>query len=316
MNDSQRTLRWAIAGSFGTLLIFLLSLRWGAAGTLQWDLVLELRLPRVILALAVGMGLTAAGIALQALYANPLCEPYTLGISSGSALGAVIGSALGLQSKSLGLFPWAFMGALVFTGILQLIASRVEGNPGKLLLAGVILGFFGSSLVALWMALTDPNGIQGILIWLLGDLSRAHLSGALSALSAVLTLSYLLWRSWRDMDALLLGEESARSLGVETARLRRRLTLWTALLVGWCISASGMIGFLGLIVPHWVRAGVGASHRLLIPIAMLWGGTLLMAADLLSRVAARPYELPVGVVTALLGSPLFLLIALKSRGRT
>jgi ABC-type Fe3+-siderophore transport system permease subunit len=298
-------LAWALAALF--------ALKTGAIQDAAPEVIAQLRLPRVILAGAVGMGLAVSGAVLQALFSNPLCEPYTLGISSGSALGAVLGVSLGLEGSMAGLSMPAFAGALFFASILYLISHRPGAGNMTLLLAGVMLGFLGSSLVALWMALSDANGIQSAMLWLMGDLSRARLQGAALSLASTVSVTAVLWTRWRELDALLMGEEGAESLGVPVRPTRRKLILLVSVLIGVCVSSCGMIGFLGLVVPHFVRSRVGALHRALIPLSALWGAAVLTAADGVSRWAARPYELPVGVVTALVGAPLFLWIVIRGR---
>ena len=287
-----------------------LSLKLGAVSGAPLDLIMQLRLPRMLLAIAVGMGLAISGAALQALFTNPLCEPYTLGISSGAALGAVIGSSLNSQYFVAGIAGTAFLGALAFGGVLLLISRKASGNY-TLLLAGVMLGFLGSSLVELWMAVSDLNGIQGALLWLFGDLSRARLKGALMTLGGVILISVRLYRQSSTLDAFLMGEEGAQTLGIDTAKARKSILLWTSLLIGICVSAAGMIGFVGLIIPHFSRRYAGSLHLKLLPLCAVWGATALTLSDVLSRVVFNPYELPVGVVTALVGVPLFLIIMLK-----
>lgn len=292
---------------------FILNLKTGTISDADLQLLLALRLPRALLASAVGMGLAVAGTALQALFTNPLCEPYTLGISSGSALGAVMGLTWGIEGIFVGLAGPAFLGASVFSSILFFIAHRTRQGNSTLLLSGVMLGFLGSSLVAVWMALSDPNGIQGILYWLLGDLSRARLQGSFLTFITTLILSFFIWRHSRAMDALLMGEEGALSLGISVIGIRQRIIVLTSLLVAVCVSSSGMIGFVGLVIPHLARKLVGSLHLRLLPLAAVLGATTLTLADCLSRIIARPYELPVGVITALLGAPVFLWILLRER---
>jgi ABC-type Fe3+-siderophore transport system permease subunit len=288
-----------------------LALQMGAVDDLDPAAVAQLRLPRALLALAVGAGLAVAGAALQALFANPLCEPYTLGISSGAALGAVLGASMGWSLAFSGLAGAAFGGALAFAGALYLIASRRGTSNVTVLLVGVMLGFLGSSLVTVWVALSDPNGLGGAMLWLWGDLSRARLEGAILSLVSVVGLTLLVWRRWRELDALLMGEEGALSLGVDVTRTRRRLILLSSLLIGVTVSAAGMIGFVGLLVPNFARRLAGSLHLSLIPLCAIWGATALVAADTAARVIARPYELPVGVVTALIGAPVFLWVMLR-----
>lgn len=295
------------------VLACIFALKYGAVPGAEFDLVIQLRLPRVLIATAVGAGLAVAGAVLQVLFSNPLCEPYTLGVSSGSALGAVLGVALGLEWSFAGLAGTAFAGALVFASVLYAISLRPGVSNVTLLLAGVVLGFLGSSLVALQMALFDPNGLQGAMLWIMGDLSRARIQGASSALLGVMALIGALWLKWRDLDALLMGEEGARALGVDTSRIRRKVILLVSLLIGLCVSGSGMIGFIGLIVPHFIRRFSGSLYRSLIPLCAIFGAATLVFADALARIVARPYELPVGVVTALFGAPMFLWVILHRK---
>ncbi|MGK5082290.1 iron ABC transporter permease [Bdellovibrionota bacterium FG-1] len=303
----------AFAAMLCLIIAFGLALRLGAVSDLDFSTILQLRVPRTLLALAVGMGLAVAGAALQALFSNPLCEPYTLGISSGSAVGAVLGASLGMPWMVAGLAGTAFVGALGFAMVLYLIALRPGMGNVTILLVGVMLGFLGSSLVTVWVALSDSNGIQAAMVWLWGDLSRARLSGAVFSLASISILVLMIWIRWRELDALLMGEEGALSLGVEVRLLRRQLIVLTSLMIGICVSAAGMIGFIGLIVPNFCRRLVGSLHLALIPICALWGGTTLILADVGARVIARPFELPVGVVTALVGAPVFLAVMLKRR---
>lgn len=292
---------------------FLASLKFGVANDLDWDWIVQLRLPRAVLASAVGMGLSVSGVTLQALFSNPLCEPSTIGISSGAALGAVLGSALGSTFIYSGLMGSSFLGALFFAFILYLASSRFKAENASLLLIGVMLGFMGSSLVALWMALSDVSGIQGALFWLLGDLSRITLTGAIFTFILSLFISGFLWSRWSELDPLLLGEQQAASLGVPIRQVRARLLVLSSLLIALCVSASGMIGFIGLIVPHLGRKLVGALHYHLIPVSALFGAFILTAADLLARLIVQPQEIPVGVVSALIGAPFFAWIILSRR---
>ncbi|HUP58372.1 MAG TPA: iron ABC transporter permease [Bdellovibrionota bacterium] len=296
-------LAWAIS--------FALALKLGSVSDAPIELVMDLRLPRALLGTAVGLGLAVAGATLQALFANPLCEPYTLGISSGSTLGAVVGSALGFNWAFAGLTGTAFIGALAFTLALYGIGRAARTSAVGFLLTGVMLGLLGSSLVALVTALADPNGIQSALFWLLGDLSRARSDGASITLVATLALSVVLWLHWRDLDALLIGEQGAEALGIEVGKLRRKLVVITSLLIAFCVSASGIIGFVGLIIPHLARKSAGALHLRMLPVCAIWGAAALTLADVLARMIARPYEFPVGVVTALVGIPLFLAVMLR-----
>jgi ABC-type Fe3+-siderophore transport system permease subunit len=291
--------------------VVILALKLGAVPDASIELITEIRLPRVILASVIGVGLSVGGAALQALFANPLCEPYTLGISSGSALGAVLGLSLGLEWSYAGLVGTSFLGALLFAGILLYLSHRQGSNNITLLLAGVMLGFLGNSLVAIWIVLANSNGLQGALVWLFGDLSRARLSGSLIAGLGVGVLSLLIWTQSKNLDALLMGEEDARALGVDVRNVRRRVILLTSLLIGLCVSAAGMVGFVGLVVPHFARRWIGSLHFGLLPFCAICGGAVLTLSDSVARTAVSPYELPVGVITAFIGAPLFIWIMLK-----
>lgn len=289
----------------------ILALEFGAVSHIEFETILETRLPRALLASTLGAGLAISGAALQALFVNPLCEPYTLGISSGSALGAVLGASLGLDWMFAGLAGSAFLGAIVFAGILYIVSLRPQSTNITLLLTGVTLGFLGNSWVTLWIAMSDGNGVQSALVWLFGDISRARVKGVSYILCGMTILSLLVWAQWRRLDALLLGEEGALALGVDVRWIRRHLIVLTSLIIGFAVSAGGMIGFVGLVVPHFIRRWVGSLHLHLIPLCGIWGAIILTLADVLSRVLIRPYELPIGVVTALFGAPVFLWIMLK-----
>lgn len=311
----SKTLRSTVLGLSALVLLVIAGLQWGAVSGLDPQFIVELRLSRIVLAIAIGAGLSLAGALLQALFSNSLCEPYTLGVSSGAAAGAAIGASLGWVFDWAGLGGFAFLGAALFSAILWGVSHRLALRPGTLLLVGVMLGFVGSSFVSLWMALVDPSGVQSALFWLLGDLSRARLEGAAIALAAVIVGLFWALTHATELDALLLGEDDARSLGVDTRALRRKILALSSVLVAFCVAASGMVGFVGLIVPHFVRITTGALHRRVLPLCALWGAVALVLSDLVGRVAARPFEIPVGVVTALWGAPLFAFVLLRRSHR-
>jgi iron complex transport system permease protein len=294
---------------------FALALLFGATSDLSWEWVRELRLPRAALAFAIGAALSVAGALLQAFFKNPLCEPYTLGVSSGATLGAVIGSSAGWAVSFAGFSPAALAGALLFSGLLLALARSGRITQATLLLSGVMLGFLGSSLVAVWMALADPAGVQSAIGWLLGDLSRAEASNAFPAAIGVAVATALIAIDHRGYDALLLGESEAAAVGVDVRALRTRAILWSSLLVSFAVSVSGMIGFVGLVVPQLVRRTGSSLHARVIPVSAIAGGALLVLSDLLARVLIAPYELPVGVVTSLVGAPLFVWLLFRRGGR-
>jgi iron complex transport system permease protein len=291
-----------------------LSVGYGSGIDLPGSVVWELRVPRALLAVGVGASLTLAGIVLQALFSNPLCEPYTLGVSSGAAFGAVLGGAMGLSFQAGGMAGSAFLGAALFTGVLYTLARKLRDHGQGLLLSGVMLGFLGSSLVSLVMATSDGQGVQSALHWLLGDLTRARFSSAAASLAVALLGALALMTKSRVLDTFLLGQEGALSLGTDVSRERAWMLLLSSLLVSLCVSSAGMIGFVGLMVPHAVRVLVGSRHSRVIPVGLIWGAATLVWSDLLAKNVIRPNEVPVGVVTSLLGAPLFLWMMLRGHG--
>jgi iron complex transport system permease protein len=312
-----KLLRIYLFSLLGWLIALGLALRFGSVSDIDMETLIAFRLPRAILASAVGMALAVSGAALQALFSNPLCEPYTLGISSGSALGAVLGFAFGFHWMVSGLAGTAFLGALVFMGALHFFANRFRKDGGSgnysLLLTGVMLGFLGSSLVALCLAVSDQQGVQGVLSWLLGDLSRARLQGSIFSFISVTGLSFLVWNHRKELDALLMGEEMAMTLGMDVQNARKRLIFLCSMLIAVSVSAAGMIGFVGLVVPHLVRKRIGSLHQRLLPLSAIWGATSLVLADTLARMVTRPYELPVGAITAVIGAPFCLWVLARTR---
>lgn len=309
----SQSARLAAIGFSLLILVGLASLQWGAVSDLDVASIIAVRLPRTVLAIGVGMGLALAGSLLQVLFQNALCEPYTLGLSSGAALGAVIATTFGISMDWSGVNLGALAGALVFGGGLWMLARFTQAATQSLLLAGVMLSFLGSSAMALWISIADPTGVQNVLYWLLGDLSLPRLPGALVVLSVTAVVGALAWGRSSQLDALLMGEEMAVSVGVETHRLRRTLIILTSLLVAVAVGSAGMIGFVGLVVPHFVRHFVGSRHRRVLPLAALWGGVVLLFSDWIARLVVRPQEVPAGVITALWGAPAFIYLLLRRR---
>ena len=270
------------------------------------DIVRNLRVPRVLLAFLVGGGLGVSGAALQALVRNPLAEPYLLGLSGGAGLGAVI--AIGLKIPSAWAIPVsAFAGAMAAVALVYRL-SLVDGRrlePRVLLLAGVVVGAFATALMSAIIVLSDAVQLRNAFLWLLGGFSAAswRALGIFLAYAALPIL--LLFYSARTLDLLVLGDETAQHLGAEVDRTRTIVYVTTALLTAAAVATCGIIGFVGLVVPHAVRRIAGPLHRTLLPLVFLVSGSFLVLADALSRTIVRPAELPVGVVTALVGVPLF-----------
>jgi ABC-type Fe3+-siderophore transport system permease subunit len=297
------------------ILSVFLSLRFGATSEFNAEVFYQFRLPRTLLAFSIGGLLALSGLILQLLFFNPLCEPYTLGLASGGTLAVIVAQFFSLPLSIYGFSPWAVLGTAFFGSILLLLSKKPGVSQSELLITGVMLSFLGSSLVTLWMLLQDPTQIQNTLAYLFGDLSRAETIPALILLGVgVLSVIYL-YGIRREMDALLLGEDLARSSGIDVRKVRRHLLILVTLLIAFSVSAAGMIGFVGLMVPFFVRRGVGALHRYSVPFSFLWGGGLLLVADFISRTIVRPYEIPVGVVTSLLGAPFFLWAYRRRHGK-
>ena len=281
-------------------------------------ILLQIRLPRILLGFLVGGCLAAVGVGLQAFLRNPLADPYVLGVSSGAALGAAAAILLKLDALAPGLVPVsAFAGSLLSLLVLYRIAASYGHLPvHTLLLGGVIINALCSALIMFVTSLVDPAQAFRIIAWLMGTLSSPDYM-TLGWLAAYLAVGgVLLFRQARALNLLTLGEDSARSLGVEVERVKRTLFFVTALLSGAVVAASGLIGFVGMAVPHAVRMVVGADHRLLMQASALAGGALLVAADTVARVILAPAELPVGVVTALVGAPFFLYLLMARKGGT
>ncbi len=272
-------------------------------------IVRDLRAPRVVLAFLVGGSLAICGAALQAMIRNPLAEPYLLGLSSGAGLGAVI--AIATRAGGAWAVPLAaFVGALSAVALvyrLSLVSGR-RLDPHVLLLSGVVVGAFAGALMSAVMVLSDAPGVRNAFLWLLGGFGAAswRALGVFTAYAAI-PVALLLFHA-RSLDLIALGDEPAHHLGAEVDRLRRLVYLCTALLTAASVATCGIIGFVGLVVPHAVRTVYRPLHRTLLPVVFLVGGCFLVLADVAARTAVRPLELPVGVVTALIGVPLFALL--------
>jgi iron complex transport system permease protein len=267
----------------------------------------------------VGCSLASVGVALQALLRNPLADPYVLGVSSGAALGAAVGVLLGAGATFLAdaaLPACGFAGGLLALVVVYRMARDSDRLPiHSLLLAGVILNAIFSALIMFITSIMEPNRSYGMTVWLMGTITAPTYSG-LAGLSVYLSIGlFLLFRQVRVLNVLALGEESARTLGIDTERAKRFLFMLAALVTGAIVSISGMIGFIGMVVPHAVRLVIGADHRLLLPASALVGGTFLMGADTVARTMLSPAEIPVGIITALTGGPFFVYLLLRRKDR-
>jgi iron complex transport system permease protein len=272
-------------------------------------IVRDLRVPRALLAFLVGGSLATAGAGLQGLLRNPLADPFLLGLSGGAGLGAVVAIALGWGG------PWglpvaAFVGALVAMLLVYRLGLVAGGalDPRIMLLGGVAVGAFAAAVTTAIVSLADASQLRNAFLWLWGGLSGASWQTvAVLACYAPLPLAVLAAAA-RPLDLLALGEEPARYLGTDVEPVKRRVYLAASLLTAAAVAVSGVIGFVGLVVPHLGRLLWGHRHRVLLPAAFVGGGTLLTAADTLARTVVAPRELPVGIVTALIGVPVFALL--------
>lgn len=307
----------AVTISPGRILQILLADRGNSLASTEMTIIWELRLPRLLLACFVGAGLGTAGAGYQGLFRNPLADPFVIGASSGAALGATLAIVNGWQGSILGLacIPAAsLIGSLGAVAIVYSVASVGRQIPIlSLLLAGVAISSLLGAVVSLLMFLHEEK-LMTIFGWLMGSLSGRGWATLWSTAPLILIGSSLLWLRSRALDALTFGEESAASLGLNLSRLRRTIVLSASLITAASVAGGGIIGFVGLIAPHMARSLVGARHAMVIPMSGVLGALLLLLADDFARTIVAPAELPVGVVTALLGSPFFLFL-LKTRQR-
>ncbi len=282
----------------------------GADAQLARDVVLQLRLPRTLAALAVGGLLALAGALQQVLLRNPLADPYILGTSGGASVGALAALLAGASVAGVNLAAGA--GALAVILAVFLLAGRDHStSQARLLLTGVALAAFCGALTSLLLSLAPDGLLRGMVFWLLGDLSGARWQPALAMLALLLLL---VWPLARDLNLLSLGSQPAHGLGVNTRRLQWLLYFLSAAATALAVTTAGMIGFVGLVVPHALRLLLGQDQRLLLPACVLGGGGTLLAADIASRIVLAPQQLPVGVVMAIAGVPVFLML-LQQRAR-
>lgn len=284
-------------------------------------IILEIRLPRVLMAVAVGAALAASGVMMQGLLRNPMAEPGLLGISAGAAAGAALVVAPARmfwpELDLLLLLPiGAAAGALSFASLILMLSERFGWQDHTpIILSGLALNALAMAVVGALMVVADPLATRELLFWNLGSLARASLS-SVGLLLLVLLIPVVLWqRDAKQLDLLALGDDAARAVGVEISQLKRRILISVALVAGVVVSLTGMIGFVGLVVPHILRLWQGPAHQRLLGLALPLGGAFLLLVDTLARVVISPAELPIGVITALVGAPFFLwLIGWRSRG--
>jgi iron complex transport system permease protein len=277
-------------------------------------IIWQLRLPRTLLAAVCGAGLAVCGAVMQSLLRNPLADPFVLGVSSGASTGAVLVVVLGAGGGLLSVSGGAFLGALLSFGLVLLLSHTLGGTTDRVVLSGVAAMQLFSALTSfVVMTAADAETTRGVLFWLLGSLggvgwTDVWVCAAVLAVALVVCLAYA-----RTLDAFAFGQDAAASLGVSVARTRLVLLCATALLTAALVSSAGAIGFVGLVLPHAARALVGSGHARLLPVAALTGAVFLVWVDTLARTVLDPQEVPVGVVTSLIGVPVFVLVLYRTR---
>lgn len=281
------------------------------ANAIVWDL----RLPRTVLAALCGAGLALAGTVMQAVLGNPLADPYILGTSSGASVGAVVVLVAIGNTGSGALAAGAFVGALAAFSVVMILTVGRRNSPVKTILAGVAIGYLASAVTSLIIT-EDANAEQtrGFLFWLLGSFAGASWNQIILVLTVVTVAGGFCLARSRQLDGLVFGDELAAAIGIDAGRLRRELSVVVALLTAVLVAVSGEVGFVGLVLPHISRWLVGISHRRVIPVAALGGAIFAVWADTIARTAFAPTEIPVGVITALVGAPFFIALLLRKSG--
>ncbi len=279
------------------------------AGSFHWDFLLEFRLSRWMAALALGVILSVAGVCLQTLFANPLAEPYTLGVASSSALGSVVALSI-FGNTVLAMMSGTILGAAVVILLLWSVLNKNSVSASVALLTGVMISHLSSALLTVWISLARPEGIHAVLTWLMGDCTRATPKQSfLLLLVALLFFGWSVLRS-QKLDAFLFGEDEVESFGVNKDRIRNESIVVVSIAIGVSVALAGVIGFVGLMVPHFARQYVGSRHKKLLVLSTVLGVLVLLFADLASRlVGSISTEIPVGAITSLVGAPTSMTIA-------
>lgn len=305
-----------IAVSVGAIEIPVFGILANSLDQMQETVLTQIRLPRVLLAGLVGAGLAVSGASMQGLFRNPLADPGLIGVSSGAALAVAVLIVLGGKfAGTLGLYGMsvaAFSGGLVAS----LLIFRIAATSGTfsvtyLLLAGIAINALSGAATGFLTYLSDDQQLRTFTFWTMGSLGGALWPSVIVAASIILPTIFILMRYARSLNVLMLGEDEAKHLGVKTKDLKRVVVICAALCVGASVAVSGMIGFIGLLVPHLIRLMISSDHRQLIPLAAVLGAVLLILADTLARVVVAPSEMPVGVLTSMIGGPFFLWLLVR-----
>jgi len=298
-----------------TLIDQLIGTQYNALEQYQQVVIMELRLPRLLLAIMVGAILAQCGAVMQGLFRNPLADPGIVGVSSGASVGAVL--AICLLPESIGVWSipfFAFIGGLVTTLLVYRLARSPEGTSVlMLLLAGVAISAFAGAFIGFISYFADDQQLRALSLWQMGSLSGANTEYLWLSFVTMMGLFFVFQRNANALNALLLGEAEARHLGIAVESLKLKLIVLVAIGVGVAVASSGIIGFVGLVVPHLVRMIIGPNHIMLLPLSALCGALLLLLSDLFARTLVQPAELPVGLITALLGAPFFVALLLQQR---
>jgi iron complex transport system permease protein len=283
----------------------------GAPDATLETIVWQLRWPRVVLAAGVGATLSLGGLVFQALLRNPLAEPYILGVSGGSAVGAILGILAGF-SLFPGMAICSFAGSLAVLLLVLLLSKRKEGSSDALLLGGVMVNAFCGAIIMFLISISKTVQVQKMIFWLMGDLSAAG-TASLPLLLGVIPCFLLIFLLAQPLNLLLTGRETASAMGVNVAAVTLVLLITTSLMVSLAVCHSGLIGFVGLTIPHILRLILGSDHRVLVPACLLTGASYLIFCDLLARSLPSQGEMAVGIVTAMVGAPLFIVLLWRER---
>ena len=278
----------------------------------QKTILFDIRLPRVLLGACVGASLAVAGASLQSLLRNPLAEPYLLGVSNGAALGTMLAFVFFSQFEFARPICAILGAGLATTAVYQMAKSRTGMNVERLVLAGVIVTTFLSSIIVLLTSLLDAAKLRSFTFWLLGDLSQATTNGFYLTAISVIVGTIVLASQAKALNLMMIGERDAFDFGVETGKVRLIVFAASSALVGISVAASGSVGYVGLIVPHLIRLSIGSDNRHVIPLSAISGAIFVVLADTIARIAIAPRELPVGAITALIGAPMFIYLLRKS----
>lgn len=279
----------------------------------QSTILFDIRMPRIFLGACVGAALAVAGAGLQALLRNPLAEPYLLGVSNGAALGTMVAFVFFERYEAARpIFAFAGAGLATFT-VYQMARSRAGMNVERLVLSGVIVTTFLSSIIVLLTSLLDATKLRSFTFWLLGDLSQATKNGFYLTLVVGIIGTVVMTSQARALNLMMIGERDAFDFGVEIGRVRLIVFATASALVGTAVASSGSVGYVGLIVPHMIRLAVGSDNRLVVPFSAFCGAIFVVLADTVARTAIAPRELPVGAITALIGCPLFIYLLRRNK---